>query len=142
MKTRIQIHVKLHETTDPFDSSCIIGFHGVVIVGGGGCARHVRLHNTHYSAVQCTQYPVQSTVGIQHSTGTVYIWLGPEPLLRLRNTEVPLFNDYQHKNKKSSIIIALLLVVRLNIKLRNVSKTSGNTGTGIYLTNWLVKTKI
>ena len=67
MKTRIQIHVKLHETTDPFDSSCIIGFHGVVIVGGGGCARHVRLHNTHYSAVQCTQYPVQSTVGIQHS---------------------------------------------------------------------------
>ena len=103
MKTRIQIHVKLHETTDPFDSSCIIGFHGVVIVGGGGCARHVRLHNTHYSAVQCTQYPVQSTVGIQHSTGTVYIWLGPEPLLRLRNTEVPLFNDYQHKNKKSSI---------------------------------------
>ena len=67
MKTRIQIHVKLHETTDPFDSSCIIGFHGVVIVGGGGCARHVRLHNTHYSAVQCTQYPVQSTVGI-HTT--------------------------------------------------------------------------
>ena len=100
------------------------------------------IHITVLYSVHSTQYRVRYTVGIQHSTGTVHIWLGPEPLLRLRNTEVPLFNDYQHKNKKSSIIIALLLVVRLNIKLRNVSKTSGNTGTGIYLTNWLVKTKI